>query len=405
MLIHENLLCGVKVHLQLHKYFGTWPVDLITRERKDVAVLSSINQIKWQWVKLFFASVFLAILWVQIFSSRNVENLITTLESMLYSCSLQTIIILKVTYLQRRHFAAELLNLILKYERCLKNAGENKQYFYLERSSKALVRFIQFCATVATPVLVVSYALQRWRNPCNSAMFLFKILAECSAEINTSTWRISSLTQLALQILFSIWLIFDMCGGFMFQTVELIYLESCCFNHYIKSIRMSLFQVDFKISYFLQFRQLQTLLRLYNLIQQDIMKVVICTTIFSFIVSLYALIYLGSGEEGISIPKLMFFSCLFLDCFLAIVACFGTFAGVHSESLRTVEFMKEKVLPRLMQSHNLCQRKQFIVLISKYVKSFRVFKFDIGEVNYVEKFTPVAMLQFCFDQVANLLLI
>ncbi|CAL8129234.1 unnamed protein product [Orchesella dallaii] len=405
MLIHENLIHGLKVHLKLHKYFGTWPVDLITRKGKDVAVLSPTNQLTWQWVKLFVASIFLVVLWVQIFSNRQGENLITTLESLLYSCAFQSTIINKVTYLKRRHFSVELLNLILEYERNLKKFGDNKQYFRLERSSKALVCFIQFCATVATPVLAVTYALIRWSNPCNSAMFLFKFLAECLPETGASTWRISSLTQLALQILFSTWLVFDMVGGHVFQVVELYYLKSCCFNQYIKSIRMSLVQADFKMSYFLQFKQLQILLRLYNLIQQDVMKVVVCVTIFSFTVSLYALIYLGLGEQGISIPQLMFLSCALLDTFLAIVACFGTFARVHSESSLTISFMKKNLLPRLMQNHNLRQRKHLIVLISKYVNSFRVLKVYIGDINYVEKFTPVVMLRFCLDQVVALLLI
>ncbi|CAL8129379.1 unnamed protein product [Orchesella dallaii] len=388
------------IHLKLQHIFGTSPVNFIETNGKQVAVLSPTHKITWQWIKLLISSGFLAVLWLQIILSRGKEKLITTLESMLYSTGILAFVILKLIYLRRRYFVVELLNNVVGFEKSLKIGGNQTQYFPPQAIAKVLIQFVQYCFIVATPVLMVTYGLQRWINPCTSALFLYNLIPECVYE-KSSPWVNSSLIQLAIQILVSLYLMVDMCGGFIFQVIEMMYLQSCCFKHYIKCLLISLLRCKFKVSHLLRFRQLQIILRRYNLIQQDVMIVALLNMVLLiFVVSLYALIYLGSGDEGISIPQLMFFSCSLLDTFLAIVVCFGAFAGVHKESLRTVAFMRETLLPSL--KHNQSHQRR---LATRYVMSFRVLKVNIGEVNYVEKFTPIVMLNFCFGQIVNLLLL
>jgi len=69
-----------------------------------------------------------------------------------------------------------------------------------------------------------------------------------------------------------------------------------------------------------------------------------------------------------------------------------------------LEFMRERLLPSLIgyyDSETRVRRR----LVKKYVRSLPQLKVYIGSVNFVEKDTPFAMLNFCFDQIVSLLLI
>jgi len=395
MLLHENLLFGFKFHLKLQKCVGTTPINF----RQQIFETTSKRKTTWQWIKLSISFFFTGILWIQILENKSKEKLVTTLESMLYSSAISTFITFKLMYLKRSVNVKDLLNFILEFERRLITFDKDgKQYHHLGKFGKVLIQFVQFCGFMGTPLLVICYALQRWMIPCSSALFAFDFIPECTNGV-LSKWGTWSLIQLTFQITFSLWLITDLLCGFVLQVVEMMYLHACCFKQYIKCLRSCIVPSKFQFSQLLRFRQLQVLLKLYNWIQQDVMIVVLIFMVqFVFVVSLYALIHLQSGQDGISVPQLLFFSCTLLDTFLAIVVCFGTFAGVHKEAKKTLAFMRETLLPNIKEKH----REK---LADKYVRSFRVLKVNIGKVNFVEKFTPIVMLKICFEQIVNLLLI
>jgi len=130
----------------------------------------------------------------------------------------------------------------------------------------------------------------------------------------------------------------------------------------------------------------QILVRFYNLIHQDAVIIALFNLLlFLFSVCFYIVIHLGFGKNGISIPYLIFFTSLGFDAGLAIVLCFGAYAGIHTESLRLLEFLKEKVVRKLYKNR---EQKWLIKLVKKYSESFPPFKVYVGSVNFVQKETP-----------------
>jgi len=200
------------------------------------------------------------------------------------------------------------------------------------------------------------------------------------------------------------WVVSDLFSGCMFQVFELAFVQCCCLkeytNWYRKHLQLLPTEKHLKpckvFKRMLLYRQLQTLSRLYNMIQQDVFIVALLNlALFVFIVAVYALTYMGAQ---ISLPHLLFFANVVLLLVLVILICFGTFAGLHGQSMLLVEFMR-KVLP--CRNRNASTKR----LVKMYARSFREFKVNIGEMNFVEKCTPMVMLDFCFGQIVDLLLI
>ncbi|CAL8136974.1 unnamed protein product [Orchesella dallaii] len=404
MLLKRDFLVGLKAHLKTQLLFGTTPI--IFRENKSLhdheegfLCHSSNNTIPKQWFKLLFSTIFVTVWWFQIVQSIKEENLVTILESMLYAVALSTFILMKRAYLQKRRFVVELLNMVLRFE--FTHFETNSSEINQNQGYKYFIFFCQLSGILGTPILILAYSLQRWFNPCTSATFAYRLfLPECSA-INPLqiSWKFSSLLALFLTILLSIWVIIDLCGCLMFQTFELAFVQCCCLKEYLKwlhGVMKSSALGQFDLSLVSVYRELQLLSRLYNWIQQDVIIIALTNmTVFVFIVSLYALILMGSHA---SVPHILFFSSVVLLGLLVIVVCFGTFAGLHTQSTKLIVFLRKKVNLSVWKPH----KKR---LIERYSWSLREIKVSIGQVNFVDKLTPVIMLNFCISQIVSLLLI
>ncbi|CAL8133083.1 unnamed protein product [Orchesella dallaii] len=345
---------------------------------------------------------------------------------------------------------------------------------------KGIVNFGQLNGLIAAPILGISYAVQRWLNPCQSTTFAWKILVECSNERQLeSKWMLKSLVYLTGISIFSLWVAIHLIGAFVFQATEFLLVPCYCLVSYIKNLRIALENCEkYNIHRVLgRYRQLQILERFFNCINQDtgILSIWIavhligtfsfqCAEVFylpsycivsylkifrnalnncearkleqglrkyrqlqilerflnrihqdvitgamlnmlivSIIISAYSLIHLGSK---ISVPHLILFSCLLVDCIATIVLGFGAFALVHTESTITLEFLKNLLIPRLELKYLCCIGigKFDLKKIKKFVGSLYPLKVQIGNTNFVEKTTPITVLEFCIGQTVNLLL-
>jgi len=397
MLLSHNLLKGLKLNLYLLQIIGTYPLRL-TRDSNGSLEFSSCNKlnIKWQWFKIGVSVGFCCIFWIQLFQGRATEGLPTTLETLLYASGSTVCTIMSAAYLHRNDAVVELLTCFLNFE---KHQSQIAPTFSLSKRGKLLVNFIQFSGFVCSPVILSCYVIQRWMNPCTSATFGWNLLMECFDEefkhIGNKLSR-KSLIYLTGCLLFTYWVALDLLGKFAFQVAEMFYLPSVCLIGYVRD-RTRWNSLPYAIR---KYRELQLLTRFYNWIQQDTVIVTMLNfSLLIIIISLYVMISLGSS---ISIPHLVLFSCALTDGLLTAVVCFGSCANVHSQSEKMLEFIKKKTsFEGLLSCRKQCESR----IIKRCVTSMFPLNIRIGDVNFVEKLTPIVVLDFCFGLIVNLLLI
>ncbi|CAL8122228.1 unnamed protein product [Orchesella dallaii] len=370
MLTTSQVLKGFKLHLIQRHLTSNSPFTLNHHNFGDPMLKACSNtKIRRHWLKMGLSCLFVSVLWLQLFQGRKKELLVTKLESTLYVFGISGFIIMNATHIKRNELVVQLFNCLYNFEK------GNLDGRVVEKRDKLLVNFVQFNGFMGSPLLVGSYSLQRWLNPCTSATFAMNVLQECSNPNDQELhgkWSTKSSIYLALIVWVSLWLVGDLVGAFTFQVSEVAFLQTCCFVSYIKQLGKALT---------LQSSEPHNLL-----------------------LNSYVLACMGTQ---ISIPHLILFSSALFDGICTDILCFGAFASVHSESSRLVAYMKGQLLPNL-EGHSKNKpfsQKHKLKLIKKLVTSFYPIKVRIGAVNFVEKFTPIIMLNFCVAQIVNLLLI
>lgn len=283
----------------------------------------------------------------------------------------------------------------------------------LSKTKNWIVRLPQIAGYITSVTLPVAYGLQRWLDNCSPATFAYFVLPNCdfpSKDNGSPNFSLDSIVRLTFICTWTVWLLLDNIGFFCFVVFELSLLPGFCFQFYMKFFRKSLTasltqsnlhgilkvnQRPFsRKSNYIMYREIQVLSRYYNLIQQDkIIIGILDIVLIAFIICFYALISNGSN---VSIPHLFLFSSGLLNGFLGISVCFGTFGGVHGESLDTLAFLKSSIIPRVAP----VEQK----MLTKYVASLQPIKIRVGSVNYVDNMTPIVLLHFCFSQIVNLVM-
>ncbi|CAL8122144.1 unnamed protein product [Orchesella dallaii] len=328
------------------------------------------------------------------------EELALLMEGALYVSSFFTLIIINACYLNVNGYISELLNCLFQFE----NAQPEMQTVL--KRDKWIVNFGQFNSIMAAPILGIAYAIQRCLNPCNSATFAWFLLEECLIDPVGGKFGTKSSAFLIFITIFSTWIVLNLIGTFAFQCAEVFYVSSYCIVSYLKIFRNALNNCEAsKIEQGLRkYRQLQILERFLNGIHQDVITgAMLNMLIVCIIISAYSLIHLG---WHISIPHLILFSCLLVDCIATIVLAFGAFALVHTESTITLAFLKNLLIPGLelkyLRSVGLGRFR--LKNVKKFVGSFYPLKVQIGNANFIEKTTPITVVEFCIGQTVNLLL-
>ncbi|CAL8122142.1 unnamed protein product [Orchesella dallaii] len=270
---------------------------------------------------------------------------------------------------------------------------------------KLIVNFKQLNGLIATPVLGISYAVQRWLNPCQSTTFAWTILVECSSERQSEAgWKLKSLVYLTGISLFSFGVALYLIGAFAFQGAEFLFVSCYCLISYIKNLSTALDNngKDNIERVLGRYRQIQILEGFFNWIYQDVVTpYTLNIFIMATIISTYVMISMGTQ---LSIPHVILFSCVLFNSLACIVLEFGAFGLVHVESTKLLRYIKEKLIPDLETNCKNSSERFKVKVVKKLVVSLCILKVRIGSVNFVEKTTPMAILDFCLGQIVNLLL-
>ncbi|CAL8122150.1 unnamed protein product [Orchesella dallaii] len=280
---------------------------------------------------------------------------------------------------------------------------------FVSSRDKWILNFPQFNGLVSAPILAFAYAAQRWVNPCQSTtVFLYLLEESCKNEkhVKGSNWNFKSYFYLIFIYFSSLWVCAYLIGAFALQCTEFFLVPFYCLVTYIKNFRAALEKgrKDNVERILLKYRQLQILERSLNWMHQDMVTpAVLNIFIMAAIISTYVIISEGTQ---LNILHLIMFSCVLIDSIASIVLGFGTFGLVHTESTITLDVLKEKLIPRLeLEAVRSTQVKYLkLKLVKKFVASLYVLKVRIGNVNFVEKTTPITVLDFCLAQIVNLLL-
>lgn len=284
----------------------------------------------------------------------------------------------------------------------------------LTRFEKICVQLIQVIGITSVFLAVPAFAFQRAMNPCWPATFGNFLFHKCAHQITSEDANFSelgchSIFLLAASLILATWLLLDMVSGFLFQFFELSFLQSYCFIYYLRHFKVlvvqSILQPNHKcvgnskpapiFKSLSVYRELQILTHRYNSIQQDVIIItMIWIVMVAFIGCFLVLISFGFS---IHIPLLLSFLCILLDAFLAIIVIFGNFGKWHTKSSMVIQFLKRKM--------NIKGNAREGRWVSKYLSSMPILKVRIGSVNFVDRFTPLIMVHFCFAQIVNSLLL
>jgi len=114
MLLSENLVAYLKFHLKLQKFQGTFPLEFSHDQRQ---MKSSKNKLKWQYFKAILHSIFVLVLWIQLFLAKDHEPLNTWMEGCIFSVAHFAYCFAKWMILTRKQIFADFFNAMVQFER------------------------------------------------------------------------------------------------------------------------------------------------------------------------------------------------------------------------------------------------------------------------------------------------
>lgn len=280
----------------------------------------------------------------------------------------------------------------------------------LKRGEKQIIRILQICGIITSPIAVLCFSMRIWLNPCIPFSLGRHVLQECSYYLTENSIQpdLSLISKLWMILICSFCFIsfINTCGGYMFSIVQLSYLQCCCFIQYIfifktQCMHLVTHATDFKNSEVLNllqvYKQLQVLVRYYNKIQQDAFIVVFLVfSGYALVLSVFAILHNG---YSLTTLQLILFACIGIDGFLAIIVICGAFARLHTKSTDTLKYLQTKFVCSYVTT-----KKSGFKGVKMTLASFTPLQVNFGSVNYIEKMTPMTMFDFCILQLMNLLL-
>lgn len=407
MLLSEKLIDILKLHLKLQNAIGTSPFLTPrggTNEsfRLEAKPSSKVQAQKW---RLLPGIALVAILYSQLYLNKGRTSNVTNFESSMYCISELAILIIKWVTISRVPQFVEQFNCLIVHELNYVPKGIHRRI--LSSTHGLLIKLVQICGIITGIVLPFAYGFMQIAIPCSPATFAYFFNSDCSHLVNFSNRILQAVNKLPLPVLvfrlsaasLTFWILSDTVGMFGFVVGQCLFTESCLIVYYLRAFRLQIAaQVrakSIKHKILTIYRQLQIHNLFFNKINQDVIVItVIGNMVYSFTIAMYALL---KFTDHVSLPQLVIFGNITLACFIVIIVVYGIFAKVNETSIKVLAYIREYVLPEINGSN--LERKW----LKRYVKSLSPLKVQIGQVNHVDNFTPLVMLQFCVGQICNLM--
>jgi len=343
MLLNENLVAFVKIHLKIQSLQGTCPFTL---SPDQLLIENSASKIKSEYFKTVLSTLCVLVLWIQLILEKDNESLNIWMQSYVYIVSLSVFCFSKWVLLNERNMFVEFFNVTMQFERQNFTTEKLSQYSpnsHSQRKTEAwLMKFIFLCGIVLGGMIGPPYIAMRWMWPCNSATFGFYAIAECKNPTESQGWKGSSIWLLFFICLLMFWLFIDGIGSWSVACVAFSNVPAYCLHRYLKQIEilLEISNSPSKLEACIRmYKQVQILSRFYNLLQQD--ALVICHIFFllnAIIICLFMLVSLG---VKISLPELALFGTGAQDAVTGLVLYSTCMAKVYSDSKSVKLKLKE----------------------------------------------------------------
>ncbi len=272
------------------------------------------------------------------------------------------------------------------------------------------IKLFQLCATFTPYVLTGSHVVRCFIQRCLPYAPGFEFLGSCE-ELSKSDKHfhlylpqpISLVYWVAINLVYVVTFV-KLGEGFFFVTIQLYFVQSCCIRYYLSTMlaNMSKTSKFRKTTTIIKlYKQLQLILRYYNQLHQDIFVIVLLHLVgLCIIIGLFAVI---SSWNIITNVQCLVLTASALQAIFGLMILFGNFAGIYEDSL---SFIANLRLPRTNTASTISgNEKHSLEKNRKIAKSLFPLKVRIGSVNFVDRFTPITFIDFCFGIVVNMLLL
>ncbi|CAL8135913.1 unnamed protein product [Orchesella dallaii] len=389
MLLKENLIRFIKLHLQLQSLLGTRPFKF---SATDKLIPCHKREYSWVLIKGFLLTLYNITEWMQVIHSVGHAVLANVSESLLFASTKAAYCFTKYTLITRQRSLIELFNLLLNFEKA-NFAGLH----ILKSNSKTLVQVTQLLAIIFATYSTLCYLVMLWIFPCELVPIAYFTMPECLNPSYHGDWSISSRFQLVMICIFVMWQCIDFAGDLTLFVVHLTLVQSYCFYRYVQLVDQLIVEKPKQaLKHLPLYRQIQILNRYYNVIRNN--GIIIAheyLLIIAFIISVFMLISLGSNG---TLPELILFGLCGFDGAIVLLVCNTLMGQIYSGSKQFRTKIKEHILSNQVLNK---QRKW----TQRYLKSCAVLKCNIGDVNFIEELTPLVMIDFCINQIVSLLLL
>ncbi|CAL8145300.1 unnamed protein product [Orchesella dallaii] len=302
-----------------------------------------------QWLKVSATLALTLKLGYQIIRTKGSEDLVMMAESVLVFCVLAIMPIVYATFLNRIEAVTALFNGILKFEKERPNELNRRRMSGFE---KWFLLFYQYSGVSSSSNAAATLALRRWTNPCTSVIFAWYIPPECVGVNPNEAWSTNTLIILTVILAVMTWIFAETVAQYLIQ-------------------------------------------------EQDVfIPIGSSLGLLGFVTGLFGVVSLGSKVPA---GSLCFFVLVFVVALASVMLRFGIYACLYSESCLTLKFLRTRLLPAMERKSH--RGKWRLKWMKRYLESFYPLKVRMGEVNFVDKLTPINLLQFGVAQTTSLLLI
>lgn len=227
------------------------------------------------------------------------------------------------------------------------------------------------------------------------------ILDECSKfhlwNSFVLTGSISKLYWACICVIFT-WAMTKLLANHFFVCYQFFFVVASCIRYYLDNLlaRVGNRRKSFSTPEMIRiYRQLQLMIRFFNGVNSDVF-----TSIFIFIigvacvVSLFAFI---AVKSAMSIPQFVILGSAAGQVVICMGFGYGIFGGIDDDSIQTLQAFR---------TSNACLESRIEQKVcAKLVKALSPLKVMIGSVNYVDKLTPITLIDFFLGILVNLLLL
>ncbi len=239
-----------------------------------------------------------------------------------------------------------------------------------------------------------------WYSPCKPSLLGFFLLPECYTNgerfyisniliktvicvVNTWTWVVSCLCATYCISGFLVLCVLNFAG--FLQAME----QMCRDEHSIEDMYTN----------GLFFRRIQVLGCMCNEVQQsDLLPSIIITGIIETTIGITATCWVDWTPENT--PGLVFFVILVLDTILLLLICFGVMAQIYQEYQDFLDRVTKRRMVSTRTKKRMCYKWK-----ERFYLSCTPVKFKFGQLNFIERLTPLNCILFSIDQSASLLLL